>query len=214
MMRSLSLLTVFRPGDDCHLSGQFGCISFRQDRSIVNRSGDIEVLAATRTSSGNMLRLKVSQFALAACWLGTALSPTASPTVAQNVPGKDVAGCSRDIIGMMVSPDDSRVAFVQEEVCSDGAFQTTILDYVQLVRRGVEPTRENDIFAVEEHGVAKYRPLLQWLSSHELQITVPNKSLIGLRKSRYEAIEVVVKFNPDNPVERERFLKENGLSPD
>ena len=114
----------------------------------------------------------------------------------------------------MVSPDDSRVAFVQEEVCSDGAFQTTILDYVQLVRRGVEPTRENDIFAVEEHGVAKYRPLLQWLSSHELQITVPNKSLIGLRKSRYEAIEVVVKFNPDNPVERERFLKENGLSPD
>jgi hypothetical protein len=164
--------------------------------------------------TGNMLRLNVLRFALAACWLGTALSLTANPTVAQNVPGKDVAGCSRDLIGIAVSPDDSRVALVQEEVCSDGAFQTTILDYVQLVRRGAEPTRENDIFAVDEHGVAKYRPLLQWLSPQELQITVPNKSLIDLRKSRYEETEVFVKFNPDNPIERDRFLEENGLPPD
>jgi hypothetical protein len=106
------------------------------------------------------------------------------------------------------------VALVYEEVCSgEGLATTGITDTVQLLRRGEEPKDENDVFAVEEHGNSVYRPLTQWLSPQKLKITIPNKSLIGLKKDSYEGIEVVTKYEPDDPAERERWLKSLGLPP-
>ena len=78
-----------------------------------------------------MPRSKVFKCALAACWLGTALSFTENSTIAGNVPGKDVAGCSRDKLSTMRSPDDSWVAFVQEEVRGDGGYVTPVDDIVR-----------------------------------------------------------------------------------
>jgi hypothetical protein len=162
--------------------------------------------------SDNRLRLNGLNSVWAACWLGVALAFTAGQTIAGNVPGKDVAGCSRDTVDMLASPGGDWVAFVQDEICSDGAFQTSVVDFVQLARRGIKPTRKNDVFAVDSHGV--YRPLLHWRSSHELQITVPNKSFIGLRKHSYRGIDVVVRFDQDDPIERQKILKSFGLIPE
>jgi hypothetical protein len=145
--------------------------------------------------------------------LVAALSFTERLTVAKNVPGKDVAGCSRNTIEMLVSPDDIWAAFVQEEVCSDGAFVTTVVNYVQVERRGVEPTRENDVFAIVDHGALDDRPILQWLTTRELRIMVPNNALIGLQKGSYQEINVVVRFEPDDPADRQQFLKSLGLDP-
>ncbi len=84
-------------------------------------------------------------------------------------------------------------------------------DIVQLVRRGQKSEDSDDVFAIEEHGDPTNRPTLRWLSPQKLQIAVPNKSLIGLQKSSYEGIDIVIKFEPDDPAERERWLKSLGL---
>jgi hypothetical protein len=116
---------------------------------------------------------------------------------------------------MLVSPDDAWTALIQEDLCSHGpAFTTSILDRVQLVRRNEESKENSDVLIVDEGGHPENRPLTQWLSPKKLQITIPNKSLVSLRKSSLEGIEVAVKFNPYNPAERSRFLKERGLPPD
>jgi hypothetical protein len=93
-------------------------------------------------------------------------------------------------------------------------------DVVQLVRHSQlskeirltwkhdEANHEGDVFGLDIHGHREDRPRLWWLSPTKLQITVPNKSLIGLQKADYQGIEIVVKFEPDDPAERERFLKE------
>jgi hypothetical protein len=123
--------------------------------------------------------------------------------------------CERKTISMLMSPDDYRIVFVHEETCSGEGFATTgITDIVQLVQPGKESNHQNDIFAVEEHVNPLNRPMTQWLGPQKLQITVPNRSLIGLKKRRYEDVEIVIKYDPDDPAERARFLKKLGLSPD
>lgn len=134
----------------------------------------------------------------------------------------DKPGCERQAISMLISPDDMWVALVHEDVCSDGAFVTTVTDTVQLARRDAidaiklathadVPKHENDVFAVDVYGYSQLRPLTRWLSLKKLQVTVPNKSLIGLQKPSYEGIEIVVKFEPDDPAGREQWLKSFGL---
>jgi|HubBroStandDraft_3_1064219.scaffolds.fasta_scaffold138402_2 hypothetical protein len=131
-------------------------------------------------------------------------------------------GSQRQTISGEISPDETWWAFTQEDVCSDGYFITTIIDTVQLVRRdtvdtidltkhAVEPRHEDDVLAIDEHGRPENRPLTRWLSPQTLQITVPNKSLFSLRKSTFEGIEILIKYDPDDPVERERWLKSLGL---
>jgi hypothetical protein len=151
---------------------------------------------------------------MVACLIGALMSLAVGPVVTLIDFFSGKAGCSRDRIGMVTSPDDIWVSLVQEEVCSDGFFQTTVVDIVQLVPRGAEPTGENDVFAVDAHGAAENRPIPQWLSSQELQITIPNKSLIDLRKNSYQGIDISIRFDHDDPIERQQFLKSLGLDPE
>ena len=123
-------------------------------------------------------------------------------------------GCQREIVAMGVSPEDKWVAVVQEEVCSGpGIASTNVTDVVQLVPQERKPENGDDIFAVEGHGDPTQRPNVRWLSSTKLQINVPNKSLIGLDKKSYAGIEIAIKYEPDDPAERERFLKQFELTP-
>ena len=123
------------------------------------------------------------------------------------------SGCNRKTISMVVSPNNAWVALLQEDLCSDGAFTTSETDTVQIVQYGEIPSPSNNVFSVDEGGHSENRPAMRWISSQELQINVPNKSLIGLQKSSYEGIDIVIKYEPDNPAEREQFLKSLGLTP-
>jgi hypothetical protein len=107
------------------------------------------------------------------------------------------AGCERETVSALSSPDDDWVALVQEDICSDGAFVTTVTDTIQLARQDLtppvqlswhaeEPKHENDVFALDEHGRPENRPITQWLSPRKLQIAIPNLSLIGLKKPSYQ----------------------------
>ena len=121
--------------------------------------------------------------------------------------------CDRKTISMMMSPDTTWVALLEEETCSgSGPATTGITDVVQVFRLGVPPNGRNDVFAMAKHPLM--RPALQWLDSSTIQVTVPNISLIGLRKRNYEGISVVIKFDPNEPDARASFLKSLGMPPD
>jgi hypothetical protein len=98
-----------------------------------------------------------------ACWLGAALSLAVGPKTAVTDFVRNKGGCESNTVGVAVSTDDAWMARVQEEVCSDGAFVTTVVAYVQVAQRGSDPMHEHDVFAVEEVGGAETVPNLQWL---------------------------------------------------
>jgi len=132
--------------------------------------------------------------------------------------------CERETISVLVSPDNAWVALVQEGVCSDGVVVTVSTDTVRLVRHATvgeiqlaphaeKPDHENDVLVVDYYGHSENRPLIQWLSPRKLQITIPNISGVGLQKSSHEDVEIVLKYEPDDPAARDRWRRERGLAP-
>ncbi len=128
--------------------------------------------------------------------------------------------CDRQVIAMLLSDDNTWVALMHEDVCSDGHFVTTLTDTVQLSRRdSVESIQlapyqdkvkhENDVLTIDASPGG--RPTMLWPSNGRLQITVPNRSLVGLHKGSYSGIEVVLKFQPDDPSDREKWLRSLGV---
>lgn len=120
--------------------------------------------------------------------------------------------CNRKMISTSVSADRVWQALVGEETCSDGYFVTTNTDVVRLVRNSGAQRSEGDVFSADHFaaGVAgrdETRPVTRWLEPRLLEIEVPNKSLIGLSKERFEDVTIRIRFNPDNPEERKRWLK-------
>jgi len=167
-------------------------------------------------------RMQASKISDTSTWLAILFFTIGTAVPPGVVLAQEKGGCQRETISVLISPDDSWVALVQEDTCSDGYFVTTVTDTVQLARHDATdvipltrhadmPKHDNDVFALDEHGHPGNRPLTRWLSPSKLQITVPNKSLIGLQKNRYEGVDIVVKFEPDDPAERELWLKSLGL---
>ena len=118
------------------------------------------------------------------------------------------AECKRDVTSTLISPDSAWVALVQEQLCSGFGFgSTSLLDIVQIVGRGNTATEQDVVLAIDADR-PENRPLTRWLSPQKLQITIPNISLVTFRKDNHEGIEIVIKYEPDDPAERERWLKE------
>jgi hypothetical protein len=125
---------------------------------------------------------------------------------------KAIAECTHKLVSTLRSPDDTWIAVVQEITCSNDAFgMTTIVDQLGLVRPGAETRFGEAIFAVDIGGNWRSRPLTRWLTSTKLEVMVPNFSLIGLHKCDFEGVEVLVKFDPEDPAARERWLKSLGI---
>ena len=129
---------------------------------------------------------------------------------AENLPEP---GCARDVLSREASPDSAWTALVQEDVCShETPFTTVVLDRVQLVRPGKANASDSDVLIVDGLSIRDSKgPPVQWLTSRKLQITLPNRSTIGLRKREYDGVEIVVKFSPNDPEERARWLRDRGL---
>jgi hypothetical protein len=129
--------------------------------------------------------------------------------------------CNRETVGMLISPDKKWVALVREEDCSDGGFVTFWTNAVQLVPREAldtlklapspEGSKHEDDVLVVQMSPSDPPPLLKWLSPRVLQITIPNISGIGLQKSSYHDVTVAIRFDPDDPVAREKWKKDHGL---
>jgi hypothetical protein len=132
-------------------------------------------------------------------------------------PSNAAAECTNRVISTLLSPDDSWIAVVRETFCSNESLaMSSTGDAVELIRsgaelpmniqQGIEPIKSNTVLGIDR-GSWEDRPITRWLSPNKMQITVPNKSLISLRKSNFEGIEIAIRFDPDDPSERERWLK-------
>jgi hypothetical protein len=116
------------------------------------------------------------------------------------------AACERETIAMLLSPDNKWVALVREGVCTGGRI-TVSTDTVQLVPRDKlesiglahspdEPQHENDVLVVDYYGHFENRPLLEWLSQNELQITIRNRKGVGLQKDNYQGLAIKLRSSP------------------
>jgi hypothetical protein len=133
---------------------------------------------------------------------------------------RDEQPCERRTVALSVSPDDTWVALVAEGTCSSGLVTVSTdtvrlvsrdsLDAVSLASRSEKAEFENDVLVVDDYGRLKFRPLLQWLSPRKLQLMIPNISAIGLQKSSYRDVEIVIRYEPDDPAAREKW-KERGV---
>jgi len=110
------------------------------------------------------------------------------------------SGCTRKILSSMASPDNAWTVVVNEDICGRGpSFTTVILERVRLVPRGGERHRDGEILVLDEGSNPASHPLPRWLSSQEIQITIPNNSIITLKMTKCRHVEVKLKFNPDDP---------------
>ena len=116
--------------------------------------------------------------------------------------------CEKTIIAELPSPDGMMSAGVLEYVCRDGGFVTVVSGRVVIVPSGKEANKESEVLVVDTGGRQENIPRIVWASSTLLNITVPVNSLIGLQKDLYSGIRVNVKFEPDDPAARQRFLME------
>ncbi len=87
------------------------------------------------------------------------------------------------------------------------------MNEVSLASRPEKAEAGNDVLVVDYYGHAENRPVLHWLSPRKLQITIPNISSIGLQRSSFQGVDIAVKYEPDDPPARERWLRERGLIP-
>jgi hypothetical protein len=84
------------------------------------------------------------------------------------------------------------------------------MNEVSLASRSERAEADNDILVVDDYGHPENRPRLHWLSPERLQITIPNISSVGLQKSSYQGVDIVIKHEPDDPSAREKWLRERG----
>jgi hypothetical protein len=124
-------------------------------------------------------------------------------------------GCDRTIISSAFSPDHAWSALVYRDVCSHGSAMTTvILEKVRLVRHGEDQNRDEDVLVLDQPSNPAGHPAPEWLTSRVMQITIPNNSIITLKKNKYIDVEVKIKFDPDDPSQRREFLKKFNLPQD
>lgn len=77
--------------------------------------------------------------------------------------------------------------------------------YVAIVKKGQEPTRNDEVLAGDWQYVNQAR--LVWKSDKLLQITLPDDALVYEQKAALGDIAVLIKFESDDPQVRERALR-------
>ena len=104
------------------------------------------------------------------------------------------AGCEYLSVSRSNSPDAAYVAIVVREVCSDGAFITTVWNNAHLVRPDETPNDANIVFA-QDVGSGS-RIVAEWLSPQKLQITTKTWPVNGPSERDFSGIAVVVRYDP------------------
>ena len=121
-------------------------------------------------------------------------------------------------LGMLPSRTHAWVAVVGDRVygspiVGDASLSTT----VRLVRHERHEEMQPDpsyVLEMDPDSHRDYRLSVQWLGPRRLRISAPDKSAVFVEKSRYEDVETVIEYPPDDPAERARFLRERGLLSD
>jgi hypothetical protein len=102
------------------------------------------------------------------------------------------------------SPDGKWLAEVREDVCDAGLGAAD--DVTVVLRPAGAPGDATVVLAPS--GQWKDAKLIrpQWLSAQTLEITVPNRTVFGTQLSRYGGVDIVIRYEQDDPTDRARWL--------
>lgn len=113
--------------------------------------------------------------------------------------------CDRSGEHVVESPDGARRAVRMDFACG-GFGGASLFTAVGIVPRDRIPSVGDEVFVGGEYDKDTVR--LEWKSPKNLQITVPNSAEIYMRKDLHWGILVEIKFDPDDPIAREKLLRE------
>jgi hypothetical protein len=112
----------------------------------------------------------------------------------------------RDVFSQATSPDGVWVATLYYNVCSDGAFVTTVTDTVEIKRPNDQSTpipSAGTVFGMDDHPYGVPKTLaVRWTAPRHLEVTIPNDAWAGRQESAFADIAVSYKYDPDDPAER------------
>jgi len=85
----------------------------------------------------------------------------------------------RQVLSQAISPDGAWVATLYNNICSDGAFVTTIGDTVEITRPNEPatpmPAAGSTVFGMADPPYGVPKPLaVRWTAQRSLEITIPN----------------------------------------
>ena len=111
----------------------------------------------------------------------------------------------RQVFAEAVSPDGSWTARFSRNVWC-GGLVTAVDDTVEIVRPNEMsqslPT-VGVVFGMDDPTYGRPRPMaLKWLSTKELEITIPNDAWVARQQSTLADIAISYKYTPDDPTER------------
>jgi len=116
------------------------------------------------------------------------------------------AVCERQVFAEAVSPDGSWIARFYENVCGGGLGTTYVGETVEVARpdEDAHPLPTVGVVFEMEHKFddqPKSRTL-NWLSSREIEVTIPNDAWAGTQRSAFADLIISYKYVGDDPVER------------
>jgi hypothetical protein len=116
-------------------------------------------------------------------------------------------GCEqRKVLARATSPDGAWVATIYNNICSDGAFVTTIDDTVEITRpeEKASPVPSNGtVFGMDDRPFDIEKPLaVTWTGPRGLEVTIPNDAWAGKQASAFADVVISYKYVPDDPIER------------
>ena len=116
-------------------------------------------------------------------------------------------GCEqRKMLAQAPSPDGVWVAAIYNNICSDGAFVTTIDDTVEITPLDEQPSpvpSTGVVFGMDDFPSDTQKPLaVTWLGPRSLEVTIPNDASAGKQEFAYADVAITYKYVPDDPVER------------
>jgi hypothetical protein len=119
----------------------------------------------------------------------------------------DTSGCEqRNRLVQAASPDDAWVATFYYNVCSHGAFVTTVTDTVEITRPNEEAAwtpSAATVFGMDDLALGAEKPLaVTWTGLRNLEVTIPNDAWAGEQQTAYADVTITYKYLPDEPIER------------
>ena len=107
------------------------------------------------------------------------------------------ARCKVTPLSAAVSPAGTWIARVDQVICGDGAYVTTVSDQVTLSRPRARREDATVIFSADEGGHPENHPTGIWRGSRALEIRMSHRSLVALSRAHAHDVVVDVVYTAD-----------------
>jgi hypothetical protein len=101
------------------------------------------------------------------------------------------------------SSDGKWSAISHSDVCGGGMGNGYVSDFIDLQSEAAEV---HTVLIPEGQWPTSDLPLLKWINGRTLEVVVPNRSLFPLREENYQGVTIQVRYEHDDPPDRDKWL--------